>query len=73
MTKRALVPIVMIPLVVLIGWLVWNNSNQQKLQRCVDAQSDHFYSTSEGQELHRRGSDPPVTLFLLECNQMGVR
>lgn len=73
MSKRAFVPIVMIPLIMLIGWFVWYNSDQQRLQRCVDAQSDHFYSTSEGQDLHRRGSDPPATLFVIECNQMGVR
>jgi hypothetical protein len=50
----------------------WYNSGQNKLQRCVKAQQDHFYSTSEGQELHHRGTDPPAELFVLECNQLGI-
>jgi hypothetical protein len=73
MTKRAFVPIVTIPLIMLMCWLLWYNSSQQKLQRCVKAQSDHFYSTSEGRELHQRGSDPPAALFVIECNQLGYR
>jgi hypothetical protein len=55
-----------------VCWFLWQNSSQQKLQRCVKAQTDHFLSTSEGQELHKRGSDPPEQLFVLECKQMGV-
>lgn len=58
-------------LVVALLWY-WYNSGQNKLQRCVKVQSDHFYSTSEGQELHRRGTDPPTELFVLECNQLGI-
>jgi hypothetical protein len=52
--------------------MLWYNSGQHKLQRCVKAQSDRFYSSSEGQELHRHGTDPPADLFVFECNQMGI-
>jgi hypothetical protein len=72
-SKRLLVPIIMVLPMLLMCWFIWHNSSQQKLRRCVKAQSDHFYSTSEGKELHQHGSDPPVTLFVIECNQMGVR
>jgi hypothetical protein len=65
-------PVVVTTVVIVTLWMLWYNSGQHKLQRCVKAQSDHFYSTSEGQELHRHGSDPPADLFALECNQMGI-
>ena len=65
-------PVAVTTVVILSLWLMWYNSGPQKLQRCVKAQSDHFYSTSEGQELHRHGTDPPATLFVLECNQLGI-
>ena len=54
-------------------WWAWYNSGEHKLQRCVKAQSDHFYSTPEGREMHSRGTDPPEQLFVLECNQLGIR
>jgi hypothetical protein len=73
MTKRSLILLCVVPLIILACWLFWYNSSQQKLQRCIKAESDHFYSTSEGQELHRRGSDPPASLFVLECKQIGVK
>jgi hypothetical protein len=66
-----LLPLLVAPLIIVGAYLLWYNSSQQKLQRCVQAQSDHFNSTSEGQELRRRGSDPPESLFVLECNQLG--
>jgi hypothetical protein len=73
MSKRNLVRILMVALIVLSCWWFWYNSPQQKLQRCIKAESNAFYATSEGQELHRRGSDPPVGLFIVECNQMGIK
>jgi len=72
MRRRVFLPVVATTvLVVALLWL-WYNSGQNKLQRCVKAQSDHFYSTSEGQELHSHGTDPPTELFVLECNQLGI-
>jgi hypothetical protein len=73
MNRRTLVSLLVAPLIIVGAYLLWYNSSQQKLQRCVKAQSDHFISTSEGQELHRRGSDPPESLFILECNQLGIK
>jgi hypothetical protein len=72
-TKRVVAPFCIVTLLTVACWLLWYNSSQQKLQRCAKAQSDYFYSTSSGQELHRHGSDPPPTLFVIECHQMGVR
>ena len=54
-TKRVVAPACIITLLIVACWLLWYNSPQQKLQRCAQAQSDYFYSTSAGQELHRRG------------------
>jgi hypothetical protein len=71
--RRTLLPLLVAPLIIVGAYLWWYNSSEQKLQRCVKAQSDHFISTSEGQELHRRGSDPPERLFVLECNQLGIK
>lgn len=65
-------PVVVTTVAIVVMWMLWYNSGQQKLQRCVKAQSDHFYSTSVGQEMHRHGTDPPAKLFVLECNQMGI-
>jgi len=73
MRRRVFRPIVAITVLVVGLLWMWYNSGQHKLQRCVKAQQDHFYSTSEGQELHRHGTDPPVDLFILECNQLGIR
>lgn len=64
-------PIVVTAVILLSLFYMWHNNGQHKLQRCIQAQKDHFYSTSEGQELHRQGTDPPEGLFVLECNQMG--
>jgi hypothetical protein len=72
MRRRVFRPIVAITVLVVGLLWMWYNSGQHKLQRCVKAQQDHFYSTSEGQELHRHGTDPPVDLFILECNQLGI-
>jgi hypothetical protein len=71
--RRTLLPLLVAPLVIVGAYLLWYNSSQQKLDRCVKAQSDHFISTSEGQDLHRRGLDPPESLFVLECNQLGIK
>jgi hypothetical protein len=65
-------PVAVITVVIVSVWL-WYNSGSQKLERCVKAQSDHFYSTSVGQEVHSHGSDPPRDLFVMECNQMGIQ
>jgi hypothetical protein len=72
MRRRVFVPIAVTTVVILSLLYLWYNSGQHKLQRCVKAQQDHFYSTSEGQELHRHGTDPPVVLFVLECHQLGI-
>jgi hypothetical protein len=73
MTRRNLVRILVVALIVLSGWWFWYNSPQQKLQRCIKAESNAFYASDEGKELHRQGSDPPVGLFIIECNQMGIK
>jgi hypothetical protein len=73
MTKRNLVRLLVVALIVLSSWWFWYNSAEQKLQRCIKAESDAFYASSEGQELHRKGTDPPVGLFAFECNQMGIK
>jgi hypothetical protein len=73
MKRRVFLPIAVTAVVVVTLIYLWYNSGQHKLQRCVKAQQDHFYSTSEGQELHRHGTDPPVDLFVLECHQLGIR
>jgi hypothetical protein len=65
-------PVAIVTVVILSFWL-WYNSGQQKLERCVKAQSDQFYSTSVGKEVHSHGSDPPRDLFVMECNQMGIK
>jgi hypothetical protein len=73
MTKRNLVRVFVVALIVLASWWFWYNSPQQKLQRCIKAESNAFYASSEGQELHRKGLDPPDGLFVIECNQMGIK
>jgi hypothetical protein len=40
---------------------------------CVKSESDYYFSTSAGQRLHRHGSGPPASLFVIECNQLGIR
>ncbi|WP_292991616.1 hypothetical protein [Mycobacterium sp.] len=71
--RAAFLPVaVTVVVVVSVVW-AWYNSGHKKLERCVKAQSDHFYSTTEGQELHRHGTDPPTELFVLECNQLGIK
>jgi hypothetical protein len=71
MRRTVFLPIVVTAVVVLsLAWMYFNNG-QHKLQRCVKAQSDHFYATPEGKELHSHGTDPPNELFVLECNQLG--
>ncbi|WP_343709604.1 hypothetical protein [Mycobacterium sp.] len=72
MRRRVFLPVVVTSVVIVSLLYLWYNSGQHKLQRCVKVQHDHFYSTSEGQELHRHGTDPPVDLFILECNQLGI-
>jgi hypothetical protein len=71
MRRTVFLPIVVTAVVVLSLVYMWYNNGQHKLQRCIKAQSDHFYSTPEGQDLHRHGTDPPVELFVIECNQLG--
>ena len=73
MRRRTFLPVVATTVLVLGLLWYWYNSGQHKLERCVKAQQDHFYSTSEGQEMHRHGTDPPDQLFVLECNQLGIR
>ncbi|WP_156751610.1 hypothetical protein [Mycobacterium sp. 1245111.1] len=73
MRRRIFLPVVATTVLVLGLLWYWYNSGQNKLQRCVKVQQDHFYSTSEGQELHRHGTDPPTELFVLECNQLGIK
>ncbi len=73
MRKRFFAPVAVTTVVIVSLLWMWYNSGQHKLERCVKAQSDHFYSTNEGQELHRRGTDPPHELFVLECNQLGIK
>jgi ABC-type nickel/cobalt efflux system permease component RcnA len=73
MAKRVFTPVCVLIVIAVGCWLLWYNSSQQRLQRCVKAASDHYYATPEGQELHRRGSDPPVSLFTLECSQLGAK
>jgi hypothetical protein len=71
MRRRVFLPIAVTSVIVLgVVWM-WYNNGQHKLERCVKAQSDHFYSTPEGKDLHSHGTDPPVDLFILECNQLG--
>ncbi len=72
MRRRAFLPIAVTTVVIVSLIYLWYNSGQHKLQRCVKAQQDHFYSTPEGQEMHQRGTDPPADLFVLECNQLGI-
>ncbi len=72
MRRRVFLPVVATTVLVMALLWLWYNSGQHKLQRCVKAQSDHFYATSEGQDLHRHGTDPPTELFVLECNQLGI-
>ena len=71
MRRRMFLPVVVTTVVILALVYMWYNSGQHKLDRCVKAQRDHFNSSSEGQELHRQGTDPPAELFVLECNQLG--
>jgi hypothetical protein len=73
MRKRFFAPVAVVTVVIVSLLWMWYNSGQHKLQRCVKAQSDHFYSTSEGKELHSHGTDPPTELFVLECNQLGIK
>jgi hypothetical protein len=73
MTKRNLMRVLVVALIVVASWWFWYNSAEQKLQRCIKAESNAYYASSEGQELHRKGTDPPVGLFILECNQMGIK
>jgi hypothetical protein len=73
MRKRFFAPVAVTTVVIVSLLWMWYNSGQHKLQRCVKAQSDHFYSTSEGQDMHRRGTDPPAELFVLECNELGIK
>jgi len=73
LSKRNTVRILMVLLIVVACWYWWYNSPQQKLNRCIKAESNAFYATSEGQDLHRKGSDPPRELFIIECNQMGFK
>src|SRR5277367_4292940 len=54
-------PVVVTSVVIVGLWMLWYNSGQHKLQRCVKAQSDHYYSTSEGQELHLTVRIRPLT------------
>jgi hypothetical protein len=73
MTRRVFfLPIAVVAVVLLSLFYMYYNNGQHKLERCIKAQKDHFYSTSEGQDLHRQGTDPPEGLFVLECNQMGI-
>jgi hypothetical protein len=72
MNRRVLfLPVAIVIVVILSGLWMWYNNGQHKLERCVKAQSDHFYATPEGKELHSHGTDPPKELFVLECNQLG--
>jgi hypothetical protein len=64
-------PIVVVAVVLVSLFYMWHNNGQHKLERCVKAQKDHFYSTPEGKDLHSHGTDPPEGLFVLECNQLG--
>jgi hypothetical protein len=73
MRKLFFVPVAVTIVVIVSLWWMWYNSGEHKLQRCVKAQSEHFYSTSEGQDLHRQGMDAPNELFVLECNQLGIK
>jgi hypothetical protein len=73
MSKRNVVRLLVVVLIVLSCWWFWYNSSQQKLQRCIKAERDAFYASNEGKELHRQGSDPPDGLFIIECNQMGIK
>jgi hypothetical protein len=73
MRKRFFAPVAVITVVVVSLLWMWYNSGQHKLERCVKDQSDHFNSTSAGQELRSHGTEPPRELFVLECNQLGIK
>ena len=66
-------PVAVTAVVVVALLWSWYNSGHNKLERCVKAQSDHFYSTPEGQDMHSHGTDPPRELFVWECNQLGIK
>ncbi len=72
MRRRIFLPIAVTSVLVLSLVYMWYNNGEHKLQRCVKAQQDHFYSTPEGKELHSHGTDPPTELFIIECNQLGI-
>ena len=56
MRRRIFLPVVATTVLVLGLLWYWYNSGQHKLERCVKAQQDHFYSTTEGQEKIGRAS-----------------
>lgn len=63
-----------VAVVIFAFWLHWYNSPEQKLQRCVDADRKDYYSTSKAQWLHNQGADPPLTLFIMDCDQkLGIQ
>ncbi|WIM87911.1 hypothetical protein PT015_24350 [Candidatus Mycobacterium wuenschmannii] len=75
MRRRGFAPVAVIAVVVVaLLWSLYQHYfGQSKLERCVEAQAKHFYATPEGKELHSHGTDPPRELFVLECNQLGIK
>jgi hypothetical protein len=73
MRKPFFTPVAVTIVVIVSLWYMWYNSGQHKLERCVKERSEQFSSTSEGQDLHRQGVDPPQQLFVLECHELGIK
>jgi hypothetical protein len=56
------------------GWVHWYNSLDQRLKRCETAEEKRWYANPQSQYLHARGADPPMALFIEECDDLlGVK
>jgi hypothetical protein len=66
MSKRGLVAIGGVALVVFVIWMRWYSSPEQKLQRCIDAERKNYYSTSQGQTAHTESDE---ARFVVDCKE----
>jgi hypothetical protein len=66
MSKRGLVAIGGVALVVFVIWMRWYSSPEQKLQRCIGAERKDYYSTSQTQNAHNESDE---ARFVVDCKK----
>jgi hypothetical protein len=66
---NGMIAIAVLLAVIVVGWLVHYNSDDQRLQRCVHAEWSAYDADPKSQYLYDHGVPPPVYVFTLDCKQ----